>query len=209
MRKKHLLFVFIIMIAELMLAQNTYKVPVGSTENKITIKVTNPSNKTIQNVQVNLISSPEWIKFNTETVLIENLGSTKSENVLFSFSTDGAANIDEEGTIRFNIQLVNGQNWQKLFKVQAVLPDKFELFQNYPNPFNPATVIKFSLPKDNYVTLRVFNILGETVKLLVNEEQKAGIHHIDFDASNLSSGAYFYSIEAGDFKAVHKMLLVK
>ncbi|MDP2364044.1 MAG: T9SS type A sorting domain-containing protein, partial [Ignavibacteria bacterium] len=140
-------------------------------------------------------------------------------NAQFTFDVIESAPTNEEGTITFNLQTSNGQSWQKMFKVQTVLPEKFELMQNYPNPFNPNTVIKFSLPKDNYVTLRVFNILGETVKLLVNEEQKAGVHSVDFNASQLSSGVsskggyasgiYFYSIEAGDFKAVRKMMLVK
>ena len=163
----------------------------------------------MQNVQVNLISSPEWIKFNNNTVVIENLASSLSENALFTFSADGLVNSDEEGTITFTVKTTEEQSWQKMFKVQPVLPDKFELFQNYPNPFNPATSIKFSLPKDNFVTLRVFNILGETVKLLVNEEQKAGIHNVEFNASSLASGVYFYSIDAGDFKSVKKMMLMK
>ncbi|HRN26613.1 MAG TPA: major capsid protein P2 [Ignavibacteriaceae bacterium] len=209
MKNVKIYFLLIVLFSFVVNAQNIYKIPVGSTDNSISIKVTNPTNEIMQNVQVNLISSPEWIKFNNETVIIENLASRLSENALFTFSVNENAADTEEGTIIFSIQTTNNQNWQKQFKVQAVLPDKFELQQNYPNPFNPNTIIKFSLPKDNFVTLRVFNILGETVKLLVNEEQKAGIHNIEFNASSLASGVYFYSIEAGDFKAVRKMMLMK
>jgi hypothetical protein len=209
MKRKKTCLLFIILFAFTVNAQTIYKIPVGSIDNKITIKVTNPSNEIMQNVQVNLVSSPEWIKFDNKTVGYENINSGLSENALFTFSINALANSDEEGTITFNIITAAGQSWQKMIKVQAVLPDKFELFQNYPNPFNPTTTIKFSLSKDNFVTLKVFNILGETVKLLVNEEQKAGIHNIEFDASSLSSGVYFYSIDAGDYKAVRKMLLMK
>ena len=190
-------------------AQNFYKIPVGLTDNSISIKITNPTNEIMLNVKVNLISSPEWIKLNNKTVVIENLESGLSEKALFTFTTEGSANSDEEGTITFNISTTTGQSWQKIIKVQPVLPDKFELLQNYPNPFNPATSIKFSLPKDNFVTLKVFNILGEIVKLLVNEEQKAGIHNVEFDASNLSSGVYFYKLEAGNFTSIKKMMFIK
>ena len=209
MKNKKIFIAFLILFALPVNAQNIYKIPVGSTDNKITIKVTNPTNTTMQDVQVNLISSPEWIKFNKETVLIEKLASGNSEDVSFTFSSKETSEINEEGTITFSIQTVNGKSWQKLFKVQAVLPDKFELMQNYPNPFNPTTTVKFSLPTDIRVTLKVFNILGETVKVLVDEERKAGIHYVEFDASSLSSGVYFFSIDAGDFKAVKKMLLMK
>ena len=98
---------------------------------------------------------------------------------------------------------------QKFFIIEATVPDNTGLLQNFPNPFNPETSIKFSLPEDKFVNLKVFNVLGETVKVLLNEEKKAGLHTVQFDASSLSSGVYFYSIEAGDFKAVRKMMLMK
>lgn len=209
MKNIKIYFLLIVLFSFVVNAQNIYKITVGSNDNSISIKVTNPTNEIMQNVQVNLISSPEWITFDTKSIQIENLVSGTSENALFTFSADGIAKSNEEELITFNIKTTSGQSWQKQFKVQAVLPDKFELQQNYPNPFNPNTIIKFSLPKDNFVTLRVFNILGETVKLLLNEEQKAGVHSVDFNASSLASGVYFYSIEAGNFKAVRKMMLMK
>ena len=89
------------------------------------------------------------------------------------------------------------------------VPCDFELKQNYPNPFNPSTVITFSIPKESYVTLRIFNILGQTVKTLVNQNERVGIYTINFNAHGLSSGVYFYSIKAGDYYQVKKMLLLK
>jgi hypothetical protein len=89
------------------------------------------------------------------------------------------------------------------------IPEAYELSQNYPNPFNPVTKINFSIPKSEFVTVKVYDILGKEVATLMNEIRNAGKHSIEFNAINLSSGVYFYRIEAGDFKAVKQMLLLK
>src|SRR4030095_11540119 len=89
------------------------------------------------------------------------------------------------------------------------IPKEFSLAQNYPNPFNPTTNIKFSVPKAGNVKLVVFDVLGKEVTTLVNGFQTAGNYVVDFNASTLSSGVYFYRLEAGDFTATKKMLLVK
>ena len=85
----------------------------------------------------------------------------------------------------------------------------FNLEQNYPNPFNPITKIKYSIPNSSFVTLKVFDILGRELETLINEEKTAGIYEIDFDASQLSSGVYFYQIKAGEFIQTKKMILIK
>jgi Ni,Fe-hydrogenase III small subunit len=89
------------------------------------------------------------------------------------------------------------------------IPGEYKLGQNYPNPFNPSTTISFSLPKAGDVKLVVFDMLGREVATLVNGFTGAGNHTVDFDASNFSSGVYLYRIQAGDFKDVKKMMLVK
>jgi hypothetical protein len=89
------------------------------------------------------------------------------------------------------------------------IPDQYELFQNYPNPFNPSTKITFTLPEASQVKLTVFNILGEEVKTLINENRDAGHHTVDFNASGFSSGVYLYKIQAGNFVQVRKMILTK
>lgn len=88
-------------------------------------------------------------------------------------------------------------------------PNKFELEQNYPNPFNPSTTIRFTIPEKSNVTLKVFDMLGREVTTLVNEVKDAGTHKVTFDASNLTSGMYLYTINAGNFTATKKMILVK
>ena len=89
------------------------------------------------------------------------------------------------------------------------ISDKFELKQNYPNPFNPTTKISFSIPKATNVELSVFNILGQKVATLVNKELGAGSYKYNFDASNLTSGIYFYKLQANEYSSVKKMMLVK
>ncbi len=89
------------------------------------------------------------------------------------------------------------------------LPKNYELMQNYPNPFNPTTRIEYQIPNREFVTLKVFDILGREVKTLVNEQQSPGTHHVEFDASNLSSGVYLYRLKAGEFIQQQKMLLIK
>jgi hypothetical protein len=94
-----------------------------------------------------------------------------------------------------------------------IMPGQFSLNQNYPNPFNPTTVIRYAIPKDGYVTLTIYDILGRKVQTLINEKQPAGRYKKTFNASALASGIYFYRISvtggAGNFVKIKKMLLIK
>lgn len=94
-------------------------------------------------------------------------------------------------------------------EVEVVPPKVFALEQNYPNPFNPATTIKYSVPITGFVSLSIFNVLGEKVTDLINKELEAGSYELNFNASNLSSGVYFYKLEAGSFTSIKKMMLIK
>lgn len=86
---------------------------------------------------------------------------------------------------------------------------KFHVEQNYPNPFNPITKINYSLPQLGFVSLKIYDLLGEEVTTLINEEKSAGTHEIEFDGSSLSSGIYIYRIQAGDFISSKKFILMK
>ena len=88
-------------------------------------------------------------------------------------------------------------------------PIKYTLEQNYPNPFNPSTSIQYSVPGSEFVSLKVYDILGNEVATLVNEQKQAGNYKVNFDAKNLSSGVYFYSIRTGQFNQIRKMILLK
>jgi len=85
----------------------------------------------------------------------------------------------------------------------------FSLLQNYPNPFNPTTNIEFSIPKPEFVTLRIYNILGEEVASLVSERLTAGKYTYDLDAGGLASGVYLYRIQAGEYVNAKKMILLR
>ena len=95
------------------------------------------------------------------------------------------------------------------FTDESGIPNEFSLKQNYPNPFNPSTNIQYDLPNDNFISIKIFDITGREIKSLVNEFKSAGRYILSFDASNLSSGIYYYKIEAGEFTQVKKMMFIK
>ena len=90
-------------------------------------------------------------------------------------------------------------------------PEDFSLSQNYPNPFNPSTLIKYSIPSQEKVVLKVFDVIGNEVALLIDEEQSVGSYNVEFSTANLnlSSGIYFYNLRAGNFMETKKMVLLK
>jgi len=106
-------------------------------------------------------------------------------------------------------------NWMRFSSITGVRDNdsrvvkEFQLLQNYPNPFNPSTAIKYQVPKTGLVTLRIFDILGREVASLVNEEKPSGTYSIQWDASTMSSGVYFYRLHAGSFIETKKMILLK
>jgi hypothetical protein len=89
------------------------------------------------------------------------------------------------------------------------IPQSFSLSQNYPNPFNPSTNVEFGIPELGFVSLKIYDMLGQEVKSLVNETKPAGTYKVTFDASNLPSGVYYYQIQAGEFVETKRMLLLK
>jgi hypothetical protein len=109
--------------------------------------------------------------------------------------------IDYDGSYKFSEEV--------LVENSTKLPKEFNLSQNYPNPFNPSTKIEFKLPHKSFVTLKVFDVLGNEIATLVNEEKPSGSYEVEFDASKLPSGIYFYRIQAGSFVETKKMLLLR
>ncbi|WP_369685745.1 T9SS type A sorting domain-containing protein [Ignavibacterium album] len=90
-----------------------------------------------------------------------------------------------------------------------LLPTEYDLEQNFPNPFNPTTTINFQLPENSHVSLKVFDIIGNLIATLVDENIEAGYHSIVWDASGLSSGVYLYSLTSGSFVSTKKLVLMK
>lgn len=115
-------------------------------------------------------------------------------------------NGDNPHTLKKVVHFKNGNN---LSNVINSVPKIYELSQNYPNPFNPVTNIKYQLPKDGLVTLKVYDITGREIAKLVNEVKQAGFYTTSFNGSNFASGVYFYRIQSGDFVQVKRMVLIK
>lgn len=107
--------------------------------------------------------------------------------------------IDFDGTVNYSNEL----------SINITAPTDFTLEQNYPNPFNPSTKITYTIPELTYVTLKVFDVLGQEIITLINEEKSAGRYEIEFDATALPSGIYFYKLQAGNFVETKKMELTK
>ena len=96
-----------------------------------------------------------------------------------------------------------------VLKKEINIPKEYSILQNYPNPFNLTTNIEYLLPKNSYVELKVYNILGQEQETLVNEYKWAGKHKIEFNANKLSSGIYIYQLKNQDFVSAKKMILLK
>jgi hypothetical protein len=122
-----------------------------------------------------------------------------SGNAAFAFAGNNGLNVyfDREDWVT-DVQSANNK-----------VPDTYSLSQNYPNPFNPSTTIKYSVPDLSFVNLKIYNLIGQELVELVNEELQRGNYEVTFDAVNLPSGVYFYRLQAGNFVETKKMLLMK
>ncbi len=132
---------------------------------------------------------------------MDNQGMTK---IVWSDGRNGAAdiyaqNINISGQLGITGVFINNNNQ----------PVKFLLSQNFPNPFNPVTVISYRIAAGSFVSLKVFDILGNNIAELINEKQSPGSYVVNFDGSNMPSGIYFYTLNAGSFKETKRMLLIK
>lgn len=133
---------------------------------------------------------------------------TTSNPSTYSFSDNNL----HSGTYYYRLKQIDFSgtfDFSEVIDVVVSIPQKFELGQNYPNPFNPTTLIKYQLPTDGNVVLKIYDILGNEVLTLVNEFKPAGIYETEFNASELGSGIYFYSINTGIHSSTKKMVLIK
>jgi hypothetical protein len=142
-----------------------------------------------------LIPAPEGLKyaglykFNITNKTIDSLGNTNLRNLR-------------------SIAFVP-QNITSVYDFANNIPQTYNLYQNYPNPFNPTTTIQFSIPERTNVKLSIFDVLGREIQTIVNDELSAGTYKFNFNANYLSSGIYFYRLDAGKFSSVKKMILMK
>lgn len=117
--------------------------------------------------------------------------------IVFSFS------------INANADTKNNSNNNLKGSVSSNISDDYKLYQNFPNPFNPATILSYKINQSGFVTLKVYNLVGQVVATLVNDYQEVGTYSKQFDASNLSAGIYLYKLQVNNFTSVKRMTLIK
>jgi pimeloyl-ACP methyl ester carboxylesterase len=154
-------------------------------------------------IEQSFTSMNNWIK--TGSVKAENLSNSPKQ---YSFKVNNL----QSGRYYFRLKLIDNDGsfaYSKIIEADINIPTNFELSQNYPNPFNPTTVIKYSIPADGLVNISLYNMLGERVKEIVNGFHKSGYYTINFNASSLASGVYFYRLNSGGKEIVKKMMVLK
>ncbi len=139
---------------------------------------------------------------------VEGAGNSNS-NKVYSF-TDKQVTLSGKFLYRLKQIDIDGRfEYSNTVEIEVGVPTKFEVAQNYPNPFNPSTTIAYSIPERMNVKVIVYNMIGEVVSVLLDQEQLAGKYKLDFNGSYLSSGTYFYRISAGQNVEVKKMIILK
>jgi len=159
-------------------------------------------------------STALWAQTQIETSVIGNGGLTISSEINRIVGTVGQSLI---GRTNSQINMIKTGFWEQASKLitdvnlvdEKLLPTEFQLYQNYPNPFNPTTKISWQSPVGSWQTLKVYDLLGNEVAKLVDEEKPAGTYEVNFDAKNLSSGVYFYKLQSGAFVEMKKMILLR
>lgn len=175
--------------------------------------------KTITNAALRIICNDPWIaSLGTGLATLPNIAPNASVG-LSSWITIAVIDSLFPGYFNFNFEISsNGITyWTDSLKVnlltevndEIVVPSVFRLEQNYPNPFNPSTTISFSIPASEFVTLKVYDVLGKDVGTLVNEEKPVGTYELNWSAENIPSGVYFYRIQVGSFVEAKKMILLR
>ena len=190
----------------------------GDTWEDIPFKfIENPSDQTYINTSdIEFVGNSHnnvWAVFGDIIYFSSDFGDTWEK-----YSFEGNIHFDDMVFVDENIGwlltrsgiFITNNNGNMLTSVEATeVPNQYKLYQNYPNPFNPTTKISYQIPTSGNVKITIYDLLGNEVSELINENKNAGYHEVDFNANNLSSGVYFYQIFAGNFIQSRKMILLR
>ena len=203
MKNIALLFIAFILLQSTTLAQEGwYQQTSGTSENLIGVSFTDSDNGTVVGRGGTILRTTDggsnWTQQSSGTT--EWLGG-----VSFTDSDNGTA-VGLGGTI---LRTTNGGVTFVEEKEIDVIPTKYKLSQNFPNPFNPSTKIRYSVPQTSNVVIKVFDILGNEIEILIDEQKNAGTYEITWYAESLPSGIYFYRLQGGSFVETKKMVLMK
>lgn len=209
----------VIFLSSIIAAQNTYSIQPGVKNNQIVLELTNiSSTESANNLEVRLIKNSNHLTFNQTEKMIENIFQGEETEATFTFDVDYNIGNVEADTIEFMITDNKSVYLTKQFILQYALPTEFKLEQNYPNPFNPETRIRYTVPidekrKTREVSLIIYDILGNEVRTLVNEQKEPGYYEVDFSTtggvSQLASGVYIYRLQTGSYVSTKKMMVLK
>ena len=211
---KQKIIIIAILFTTLSIAQQTYELTPGVKGNQIVLQLSNISQtQSAENVEVKLIRQPENLTFSETEAVIKNLSTSEVKEATFEFDVRYNSTISKADTVEFLITDNKTVYVTKQFVFTYTQPKEFSLEQNYPNPFNPTTKIRYTIPGNvetrHGVSLRIYDILGNEVATLVNEEKQPGYYEIDFNASNIASGVYIYRLNSGKFISTKKMMVLK
>jgi hypothetical protein len=182
-----------LLVCLLLLAATTHAqhvIPFASQGNVIELAVANMSRAQSSEVAVRMVSEPGWLRVAITEQTLRSIEPGHEALARFAFDVDDSAPVGQEATIAFILSTPDGQTWSKEMRLVIAAPDRFELFQNYPNPFNPRTEISYRTSEPGRVMLKVYNVLGQEVATLVDADQPAGAHRVEWNAAAFASGVY-------------------
>ncbi|MEO8231938.1 MAG: T9SS type A sorting domain-containing protein [Ignavibacteriota bacterium] len=211
------------LLSSIIIAQNAYSVKPGVKNNQIVLQLKNISDTEIASLPKPTYRQAgtsqrglEHLKFHETGVDTIILNPQEEKEIVYTFDVDYNIGTSEADTIEFFITDNKSVFLTKQFILQYSLPTEYKLEQNYPNPFNPTTKIRYSIPSTLLslgeglgVRLIVYDILGNEVTTLVNEQKEPGYYEVEFNSSQYASGVYIYRLQSGSYVSTKKMMVLK
>jgi N-acetylneuraminic acid mutarotase len=192
--------------------------------NLIKIKITLKNNGTTApatNIKAELLCLESWVNITGASRTFDDIAAGEKVQGKYTFNLNILEDCPGDVEIPFELKIASGDYtfWRDTFYVYSypsaieeekeIIPKTFSLNQNYPNPFNPSTMISYQLPKTTKVELSIYNILGQKVVTLISEKQQIGYYQVEWDATGFASGIYYFTLKAGDFHQVKKLVLLR